>query len=96
MLTEEEARRIGLRACVEKIGIEFCEKHKDTSVCAYGVVEGVMQCYFGVDDQPNPDFEKLKPEEVYLSCRRYAPYFARCEVNMESGVVTITDFCIPA
>lgn len=95
MLTEEEAKKIGLRACIEKIGLEFCKIHKDTAVCAYGVVDGVMLCYFGIDDQPAPDYENMKWEDLRLTSTNYLPYFAVCEVSMEDGTVTIKDFCMP-
>ncbi|MBP3568140.1 MAG: hypothetical protein J6K04_03140 [Lachnospiraceae bacterium] len=95
MLTEDDARKIGLRACVEKIGLEFCKKHKDTAICAHGVIEEVMQCYYGIDDQPAPDYANLKPEELCLNSAKYAPYFARCEVSMKDGTITFLEFCIP-
>ena len=36
MLTVEEAKKIGIRACVEKIGYDFCKAHPDNGVSAYG------------------------------------------------------------
>lgn len=95
MLTVEEAKRIGLNACVQKIGFEFCKQHEDTAFCAYGVEEDVVQCYVGVDDQPAPDYANMRPEDVCLTSTNYAPYFAVCDVNMNDSSITFIDFCIP-
>ena len=93
MLTEEEARKIGLRACLDKIGYEFCKKHEDTIVYAYGAEDGIMECYVGVDDQPNDFDEAIHP--LILDAAKYAPYFARCEVLMEDGTITFLECCLP-
>ena len=29
MLSADEAKEIGINACIEKLGIEFCKKHSD-------------------------------------------------------------------
>lgn len=31
MLTVKEAKKIGIRACIDAIGYEFCKKHADNS-----------------------------------------------------------------
>lgn len=31
MLDEKEAKRIGVQACVEKIGLEFCKKYEENA-----------------------------------------------------------------
>ena len=49
MLTVEEAKRIGIQACVKKIGYEFCKAHPDNGVSAYGEErEGFINCFVGV------------------------------------------------
>ena len=35
MLTYESARKIGVEACIDKLGRAFVEKHRDTSSSAY-------------------------------------------------------------
>ena len=93
MLTSEEARKLGLRAWVDKIGYDFCKQHEDTIVYAYGDEDGIMECYVGVDDNPNDFDERIHP--VILDTAKYAPYYARCNVLMQDGTITFLDFCLP-
>ena len=93
MLTVEVAREIGIRACVDKIGPEFCKKYSDTVVCAYGEREGVMECYVGVDDRPEP--EEKETGYLLIDDTDFSPYYASCNVNMEDGSVEFTECCLP-
>ena len=40
MLSIEEARKIAINACIDKLGKDFVEKYKDYSVFAIGVRNG--------------------------------------------------------
>lgn len=93
MLTAEEAKKIGLRACIDKIGYEFCKKHEDTAVCAYGEDNGVMECYVGVDDQPD-DFD-AETSPLILDDTRLSPYYARCHVSLSDEEISFLDFRLP-
>ena len=51
MLKIEEAKKIGIRACIDKIGYNFCETHRDNGVSSHGVErEGYFYCFVGVSD----------------------------------------------
>ena len=95
MLTAQEAKKIGLRACIDKIGYEFCKRHEDTTVYAYGEDDGVMECYVGVDDQPDEECDVETVNVLVIDDTKFAPYFARCEVSMKDGTITFLEFCIP-
>ncbi|MBE5952123.1 MAG: hypothetical protein E7260_11140 [Lachnospiraceae bacterium] len=93
MLTAEEAKRIGIRACIDKIGYEFCKKHADLGVCSCGENDGIMECYVGVDDRPEP--EEKETGYLLIDDEEFAPYYASCNVNMEDGSVEFTECCLP-
>ena len=46
MMTALEARKKGIRACMEKIGYDFCFKNQDDACVSYGEnTPGVMFCW---------------------------------------------------
>ena len=47
MLTFEEAKKIGIRACIDRIGYDFCLAHNENSTSAYGEVDGIGKCFVG-------------------------------------------------
>lgn len=95
MLTAEEAKKIGIRACIDKIGYDFCKQHEDNAVCSYGEENGKMTCYVGIDDKPEQGYELENMTSIVLDDAKYMPYYAYCEVDMQNGTVNITDFCVP-
>ena len=70
MLTCKEAKMLGKNACIQKIGIEFYEKYRDSATIAYGDFseEGVVFCYVGVDDQ---SVDEQLSEPLILSNKVY-------------------------
>lgn len=95
MLTVEEAKKIGIKACIDKIGYEFCKKHEDTSVCVTGVKEGVVTCYVGVDTRPEAKEELENKRAFILDEVNSYTYFANCNVSMEDGSVEFLECCLP-
>lgn len=95
MLTAEEAKKIGIRACIDKIGYDFCKQHEDNAVCSYGEEDGKMMCYVGVDDKPEQLYNLNEMSSIVLDDVTYMPYYAYCKVDMQDGTVTYTDFCVP-
>lgn len=95
MLTAEQAKKIGIRACIDKIGYEFCKRHEDNSVCSYGEEDGKMLCYVGVDDKPEQQYDLENMNRIVLDDARYMPYYACCEVDMHNGEVSFIEFCVP-
>ncbi len=85
MLTVMEAKKKGIRACIEAIGYEFCKKHKDNGTSAYGEVDGVVYCFVGVSDEPAPECDITKVDSLILTSKEEWPYEASCNVDMQDG-----------
>ena len=97
MLTLDEAKKIGRDACIEKIGREFYEKHKESSSTAYGDFseEGVVFCYVGVDDKP---IMNVNSGVLILSNqlkKNPIPFCASCNVSLENGSIEFLDCKLP-
>lgn len=95
MLTFEEAKKIGINACIDKIGRDFVKTYRDSGCSCYGEDDGIVYCFVGVDDRPCAvDFSG--PIVLDDSDEAQFRYFAECEVRMEDGSVTITKFALPS
>lgn len=92
MLTEKEAKRIGMEACIDKIGRDFVDANEDR-VFSWGEDEDGLYCYVGVSDVPPPE---TKPGVLVLDSESPYPYHASCIVNLESGALTFLDAVCPA
>lgn len=95
MLTFEEAKKIGIRACVDKLGYDFVKKHNETSCTAYEDEDDRVFCFVGVgtesvapwtggplllDDSPDAKF----------------PYSASCNVTYADGAITFLQCTLPS
>ena len=90
MLTFEEAKKIGIDACVAKLGESFVSKHEDNLCAGYGDVEDYAYCFLGVSDQP----EKLSGELVLDSTSKW-PFIAKCNVWYNDGRIEFFDCVLP-
>ena len=95
MLTVEEVRKIGIGACIDKIGYEFCKLHADNATSAYGEEDGYVNCFVGVDDAPAPDFDISKVDELILTSGYRWPYAASCNVYLENGKIEFLEYRVP-
>lgn len=88
MLTEIDARKIGIKACMDKIGYDFCIQNQDKAATAYGKDGINMFCFVGIDNNSNqtPDTDTLT-----LSSVKGFSYSASCNVNMENGNIEYLD-----
>ena len=91
MLSSKMARKIGINACIDKIGRDFVLAHQDTATSTYGETEDGMYCYVGVSDAPLPEHE---PGVLVLDSVP-SPYHASCIVNLESGALPFKDVVCP-
>lgn len=92
MLTYEEARKIGIDACVQKIGEDFVNKHEDNLCAGYGDVEDYAYCFLGVSDQP----ENLDDGKgLVLDSTNKWPYIAKCNVWYLDGRIEFFDCILP-
>lgn len=95
MLSFDTARKIGINACINKLGREFVLAHRDNASSAWGndEMDGGMYCYVGVSDVPPPETE---PGVLVLDSETKFPYHASCIVNLESGALTFLEAVCPA
>lgn len=93
MLTFEEAKKIGINACIDKLGRDFVRENRDNGVSSYGEDEGLVYCYIGLDDKP---FVSKYPGQLVLDSESKFPYYAECYVDPKDGTVTFLDFALPS
>ena len=92
MLTYEEARKIGIDACVKKIGEDFVSMHEDNLCVGYGDVDDYAFCFLGISDQPeNLDNRK----DLVLDSTSKWPYIAKCNVWYQDGKIEFLDCILP-
>lgn len=82
MLTEKELKEIGKRACVNWIGQEFLDAHRDGACLSYGyAMDGRYEVFLGVDTDPSaPD-----PTGAILISEDPFPVQVAVSVNPETG-----------
>lgn len=93
MLSFDMARKIGINACIDKIGRDFVLAHKDTATSAWGEgeTENSVFCFVGVDDAPA---EPLPEGVLQLDGEGSRwPYHASCLVSLVNGA-TIFQECV--
>ena len=95
MLSVNEAKKIGIRACIDKIGYDFCKKNEDNSVAVYGEEDGIMTCFVGVDDAPPKEYDLSKVKSLKLTHGYKWPYYANCGVSMENGAIEYGECRVP-
>ena len=95
MLTFDEAKVIGIKACVNKLGYSFVRKHEDLACTAYGDEEDHAFCFVGVGTEassPRVDGSIVFDD----SPDRKFPFSASCNVAYADGAVTFLDCFLPA
>ncbi|MEZ3487296.1 MAG: hypothetical protein K1W22_12105 [Lachnospiraceae bacterium] len=93
LLTYEEAKKIGIHACIDKLGRDFVRKYRETSCSAYGDMEDFAYCFVGVsniaDDLTNPSIVLSSAPEAQF------PYIASCNVEYADGKITFLECILP-
>lgn len=94
MLSFEEAKKIGIDACVKKLGISFVKQHADSFCSAYGwgEEENTVFCFAGIDDKPQ---KMSNPDELILTSNNDFPYRVSCNVNTLNSSITYLECIIP-
>lgn len=95
MLTVKEAARIGINACIDKIGRDFVLANRGNGCNGYGENDGSVYCFVATTDKP---YVPAPSDHVVLDDRDEAkfPYYAKCDVSLEDGTVTFIDFALPS
>lgn len=90
MLTVAEARKIGIKACMDKIGYDFCMSNKDNATTGYTEEEGFVYCYVGVSDK-SPD--TLQAGLLFTATK--FPFSASCNVRLVDGKIDFLECHLP-
>ena len=91
MITYEKAVKIGIDACIDRLGRDFVTKHRETSSSAYGDRGDYVYCFVGVNDQPEGKME----DGLLLTSESRFPYIARCKVGYEDGDIEFLECVLP-
>ena len=95
MLTFEEAKKIGIRACVDKLGYDFVKKYEATACSAYGDDGDHASCFVGVSTEPDTPWNG-GPLILDDSPESKFPYSASCNVAYADGTVTFLECTLPS
>ncbi len=93
MLTIKEAAKIGINACIDKIGRDFVLANRQNGTSAYGEDDGRVYCYVGVDDKP---WTPKCSDTIVLDSTSKFPYYASCHVCLTDGATTFHECIAPA
>ena len=91
MITYEKARKMGINACIDKLGREFVTRYQETSSSGYGDRGDHAFCFVGVDDRPEPEMTN----KLILTSNGKFPYIARCNVRYSDGMIDFLDCVLP-
>ena len=88
MLSVKEARKLGIAACIDKIGRDFCKKHADNAVSGYSKFDDRVECFVGVSDEPAEEIDIATVKKLVLSEQNDWKYSAECSVSRMDGKIT--------
>lgn len=91
MKTRDSIIRIGINACIDRLGRNFVQKYADSSSSAYGDVENGVYCFVGVNDQNRNIWDN---PNIVLDSKSRFPYMASCTVDYQ-GVITFCECVLP-
>ena len=91
MLTFEQAKKIGLDACIDRLGCGFFMKYRDASCPGYGDMEDRAYCFMGVDNRETSDDDKLT-----LTSNNPFPYLVSCTVRYSDGTIEFLESVLPS
>ena len=91
-MTRKSLIRIGVNACIDKLGRNFVQKYSSSSSSAYGDVDEGVFCFVGVNDRPENIWDTA---EIVLDSSTQFPYRASCIVN-ENGDIVFRECVLPS
>ena len=89
MLTIIEAKDIGLKACIKKLGKDFVKENAGRGSAGYGKHDNSVFCFVGVDPDSVTRSEGLLLDSVPF------PYRASCNVSLVDGAITWIEHVTP-
>ena len=88
----KEAARIGINACIDKLGRDFVLANRDNGTSAYGESNGTVFCFVGVNNKP---WVPEVPDALVLDNTSQFPYRASCKVRLTDGAMTFNECILP-
>ena len=95
MLTADQARHVGIDACIEKIGREFVRDNADRVASVYGEHEGFVYCFVGISKELKRCLESTTPNMLRLTSDNSPLYRASCDVAIKDGSITFIETVVP-
>ena len=92
MLSIETAKKIGINACIDKLGRDFVLAHKDFAVSAYGESDNGVFCFVGVD---NGRHSQNNDHMLFLDSRSKFPFRVSCDVGLDDGTPRFIECVLP-
>lgn len=92
MLSVEAARKIGINACIDRLGRAFVMTHKESATSAYGENEDGVFCFVGVDDSGR---SQNSDHVLVLDSHSEFPYRASCNIDLRDGSAHFLECVIP-
>ena len=81
MITVEEAKRMGIEACVNEIGRDLVLANRDKATIACGIIENGVFCFVGVDMEE----KREKSGDLILDSVSKFTYQVSCKVSLTDG-----------
>ena len=97
MLTIETAQKIGVNACIDKLGRDFVQTHRDSATSSYTTEadeDGMIFCFVGVDNEDRDD--SARRDILILDNVSSFRYHASCNVSLDDGRTMFLDCVLPA
>jgi len=87
MLSVEEAKRIGINACIDKIGRDLCREYADNGVSGFGRRDNKVECFVGLNDEHSAPVDPDNITRLVLTHKRDWKYLVECSVDMQDGAI---------
>lgn len=84
MISFEAARKIGINACIDRLGRDFVFSHRDRATSAYGENGGYVYCFVGVDTNCK---SMNRNGILILDAQSRFSRRASCNVDLETGTI---------
>ena len=91
MLSFEQAKTIGVDACIDRLGRDFYMQYRDTSSSGYGDMDDRAYCFVGINDADN----RYDERPLTLTSNNSFPYRASCTVRYEDGGIDFIEYTTP-
>lgn len=93
MLKLETARKIGMTACIDKLGRDFVLANRNMMTSAYGESEDGLFCFVGVTSAQTAT---VTHKHLILDSQSQFQYRVSCNVDLQNGEPTFIECVLPS